>query len=43
MCIKKEKCALITNTLNINIKKSSIVKNKETNKPKKNILEKGNN
>ncbi len=43
MCIKKKNCALVTNTLNINIKNSSIVKNKETNKPKKKILEKKNN
>ncbi len=26
MCIKKKNCALITNTLNINLKKSSIFK-----------------
>jgi hypothetical protein len=44
MCIKKKNCALVTNTLNINIEKTSIVKNRGTNKPKKkDILEKGNN
>ncbi len=37
---QEQNCALIANTLNINIKKSTIVKNKETNEPKKNILKK---
>jgi hypothetical protein len=40
---QEKNCPLITNTLNINIKKLSIAENKETNEPKNTYWKKGTN